>query len=320
MGSANYRKRKKMNLKNKHVSVLYGGLSFEREVSLSSGKAVFNALKQLGYNKASLIDFNKESLSHIANNKPDIVFNALHGTFGEDGCLQGFLEILQIPYTHSGVLSSALAMNKQSSKTILQNKNILFPSGYALSIDDYSKDMILKNIPCVLKPISQGSSVGVFIINDESQIPTKEDLIAISNEFMVEEYINGKELSVAVTDDEPLGVMELIPKDGFFDYKSKYTKGMTSHVVPAKIDKNIYDEAMKIAFKAHKALGCRGITRSDFRYDDVITNKLYLLELNTHPGMTNISIAPDIAKYKGIGFNDLVEYLVKSATLDNKVS
>lgn len=306
-----------MSFKNKHIAVIYGGVSSEREVSLKSGKAVYDSLKEMDYQNVTLVDFKQDNLSKLINLKVDIAFNALHGTYGEDGCVQGLLEILGIPYTHSGVLASALAMNKQACKIILQNENILFAEGFVLDLDDYELRNIADKIPCVIKPVSEGSSVGVYIVNDETQIPTKEELAKTAKTFLVEEYIAGRELSVATTDKESLGVMELVPKNGFFNYKNKYTKGMTQHITPANISDDVYNEALNIAYKSHRKLGCRGLTRSDFRYNDKGDGKLYLLEINTHPGMTPISIAPDIAKHKGINFNELVEYLIKSARLDN---
>lgn len=301
-----------------NIVVLYGGISFESEVSIASGKAAYDALIDMGYKNVYLLDFNRQNIDYLFKNQIDVVFNALHGTYGEDGCVPGLLETLNIPYTHSGVLASALAMNKQATKTILQNEDIRFPNGIKLHIDDLSIEKIAEMVPCVIKPVSQGSSVGVKIIHSKLGIAKIiEELKSIDNEFLIEEFIPNRELSVAVTDHEPLGVMELIPKSGFFDYENKYTKGMTEHVVPAKINSQIYDEAMNFAFKAHKALGCRGISRSDFRYDDK-EDKLYFLELNTHPGLTPVSIAPHIAKYKGISFNSLVEYLLDTAKLDNQ--
>lgn len=298
-----------------HVALLKGGLSAEREVSLSSAKAVSASLKQLGY-RVTEIDVNTHIAERITECRPDKVFNALHGTYGEDGCVQGVLELLEVPYTHSGVLASALAMHKEQCKNLLTHHGIRCPDGGGFDIEYFSQANVTESYPCVVKPVSQGSSVGVHIVHKPKDMPTNEQLTPFGTRFLIEPYIEGKELSVTVTDDEPLGVMELAPKEGFYDYKNKYTQGKTNHVMPADVPSDIYQEAMQTAFKAHHLLGCRGISRSDFRFDE--THKLlYLLEVNTHPGLTHLSITPEIAAHKGIGFDALIEYLLQRATCDH---
>jgi D-alanine-D-alanine ligase len=296
----------------KHVALLLGGLSNEREVSLSSGKGVEKALKELGY-KVTTIDVGRDVAEVLAKTKPDVAFNALHGTYGEDGSIQGLLEIMRIPYTHSGVMASAIAMDKQMTKYIVQNVGIPCAIGQVVSKEDIAKDNIPIPRPFVIKPVAEGSSVGIYIIKEgDNYLPNLKELSRFK-ELLVEKYIPGKELSVAVTDDEPLGVIELRPKQGFYTYENKYTDGMTEHLMPAPIDKKIYDAAMQYAYKAHKTLQCRGISRSDFRYDEEGDGKLYFLETNTHPGMTPLSLVPEIAAHRGISFPELIKYLVEKA-------
>lgn len=294
-----------------HVAVLMGGLSSEREVSLVSGVAVVKALKALGY-KVTEIDVGKDVAEAVAKAKPDVVFNALHGTYGEDGCVQGVLEVLGIPYTHSGVLASGLAFDKQVAKKIFECSGIVCPPGKVLHRDDVLKGDVMER-PYVIKPVSDGSSVGVYIVKQGDELALSKEDLERHERFLVEKYIEGKELSVAVTDEQPLGVVELRPKKGFYDYRHKYEDGMTEHILPAQIDSDIYDEVMLTAFRAHKLLGCRGISRADFRYDYMGDQQFYLLEVNTHPGFTPLSLVPEMAEHKGITFENLVEYLIKTA-------
>ncbi len=298
----------------KHVALLMGGLSSEREVSLSSGKAVCKALLELGY-KVTVIDMGRDVALKLAEAKPDLVYNALHGTYGEDGCLQGLLEIMAIPYTHSGVMASAIAMDKQQAKRAFEAVGILCCDGFEATREDILSGITDKKIarPYVIKPVAEGSSVGVHIMLPSSNKILLEMDLGRTTRFLVEKFIPGKELSVAVMDNGALGVIELKPADGFYDYTNKYTDGKTSHIMPADIPKNIYEKAMHNAYLAHTTLGCRGISRSDFRYDADGDDKLYILELNTHPGFTPLSLVPEIARYKGISFKDLVEYLVTGA-------
>jgi D-alanine-D-alanine ligase len=298
----------------KHVALILGGLSAEREVSLSSGNAVYKALVELGFH-VTKIDMGRDIAVKLAEIKPDIVYNSLHGTYGEDGCLQGLLEIMAIPYTHSGVMASAIAMDKKQAKHIFEAVGIACADGFEATREDILNGRIEEKIsrPYVIKPVAEGSSVGVHVIQEGSNKIITETELGRNSRFLVEKFIPGKELSVAVMDSGALGVIELRPMDGFYDYTNKYTDGKTLHIMPAEIPKNIYAQAMHNAYLAHKTLGCRGISRSDFRYDDKGDGKIYMLELNTHPGFTPLSLVPEIAGYKGISFKEMVEYLVNGA-------
>lgn len=304
----------------KHIAVLKGGWSAEREVSLNSGAACAKALRELGY-KVTELDVTPHVAADLAQIKPDVAFNALHGTFGEDGCMQGVLEMLKIPYTHSGVLASALAMDKPMAKRIFEAAGLRCPKGVTLSLDQLVKKDPLPR-PFVVKPAAEGSSVGVYIVleNDNrplsvimpQPIPSPQP----PTPYLVEEYIAGREITVAVLNNKPLGVTEIRPLSGFYDYTNKYTDGKTEHLCPAPLPKNKYDEVMDLALKAHQALGCRGLSRADFRFDDTKgEGTFYLLEVNTQPGMTALSLSPEIAAYAGISFNELVRLLVEDAKL-----
>ena len=304
----------------KKVAVLMGGCSSERKVSLSSGRNVLEALIHAGYDAFPLdISRNlKPFLMTLESEKPDVVFNALHGQYGEDGCVQGILDLLEIPYTHSGRTASALAMNKAVAK------NIFKMAGLPLADDRIvTKEQILAGdimpYPFVLKPISNGSSVGVFIFDgkdgkkpfegNEYPYPDNEKILA-------EEYIPGRELTVAVMDNKPLGVLEIIPTNDFYNYKAKYSEGGAQHVIPANLPPEDYAEAMRIAVAAHSILGCRGISRSDLRYDDTRKGekpRFALLETNTQPGMTSLSLVPEIAQYAGYSYQDIVVWMVENA-------
>lgn len=301
-----------------HIAVLMGGWSSEREVSLTSGAACAKALEAKGY-QVSLIDAGQNLAEELRQLKPDAVFNALHGRWGEDGCVQGVLEVLGIPYTHSGVLASALAMDKPLAKTVLAAHGIPLPKGKMVRSEDVFKADPLPR-PYVLKASNEGSSVGVAIVNgtDVYENPIQPATPGPWSDYemlLAEEFIPGRELSVAVLDGEALGVLELRPKSGFYDYSAKYTDGLTEHFMPAPVHSEITAQAMELAAKAHKALGCRGVSRADFRYDD--TNgepgRLVMLEVNTQPGMTPLSIVPEIAAYRGIGFEDLVDRILQTA-------
>lgn len=301
-----------------HVVVLMGGWSSEREVSLTSGKACAKALESRGH-KVSLIDAGRDISQQLEELKPDAVFNALHGRWGEDGCVQGVLEVLGIPYTHSGVLASALAMDKPLAKTVMAAHGIALPKGLLVRSNDVFKTDPLPR-PYVLKAPNEGSSVGVAIVTEGTNYsnpihPSTPGPWADYDELLAEEFIPGRELSVAVLDGEALGVLELRPKQGFYDYDAKYTEGLTEHFMPAPIHKDIYTQAMDMAAKAHKALGCRGVSRADLRYDDSDgePGRLVMLEVNTQPGMTPLSIVPEIAAHKGISFEDLVERILNTA-------
>ncbi|MEQ1789533.1 MAG: D-alanine--D-alanine ligase [Rickettsiales bacterium] len=304
--------------KNKHIAVLKGGWSAEREVSLNSGAACAKALRELGY-RVTEIDMQPDIAEVLKREKPDVVFNALHGQIGEDGCVQGLLEILKIPYTHSGVLASSVAMDKPLAKTIFLSVGLKVPAGKIVSHEELLKEEPMPR-PYVVKPANEGSSVGVHIVLENDNRPMSE-LIGDERKqpiscnikpttYLVEEYIEGREITVAVLNDVPLGVTEIRPKAGFYDYENKYTDGKTEHLCPAPLTKEEYDCVMQMALMAHRALGCRGLSRSDFRYDG---KDFYILEINTQPGMTSLSLSPEIAAYSGISFNQLVQALVEAA-------
>ena len=291
-----------MNCKKLHIVVFMGGFSSEREISLVTGKTARKALQDSGYTVTEIdvsADIEK-LLSTIKTVKPDVILNMLHGPFGEDGCIQGLLEMLGIPYSHSGVLASALAMDKQKTKEILAGKNILSPKSYIITVDDIKNSNIPLTPPYVIKPNQEGSSFGVQIVKD------KHNKVAFNhptNEILVEEYIEGRELTVTVMGEKALAVTEIIPNSEFYDFEAKYAEGGSEHKLPADIPQDIYDTAMEQALTAHKTLGCRGISRSDFIYSD----KLYFLEINTQPGMTPTSLAPEQAEFNNISFQELIE-------------
>lgn len=305
-------------LAGKHVAVLMGGLSSERAVSLVSGESCAGALERLGA-KVSRVDAGRDLAAVLTALKPDVVFNALHGEWGEDGCVQGVLETLAIPYTHSGVLASALAMDKAKSKSVLAAAGVVVPGGGLFNRFEVARDHVMEP-PYVVKPNAEGSSVGVFIVREGANAPPRElarETWTFGEEVMVEPYVAGKELAVAVLGEaegpRALAVTEIIAATGFYDYDAKYAEGGSSHVVPAPIPPAVAKEAMQLAERAHSALGCRGLTRSDFRYDD-IKDVLVLLEVNTQPGMTPTSLAPEQAGHTGIGFDDLVRWIVEDAS------
>lgn len=299
----------------KHVAVLMGGLSAEREVSLSSGAAVKKALESLGY-KVTTIDVKRDVASTLEKLRPDVVFNALHGHYGEDGNIQGVLEILGIPYTHSGVLASALAMDKPMAKKVFASAGLRLADGVTLTVGELKKECPLL-FPVVVKPTDEGSSVGVKIIQNTEELA--ELPFSDKARVLIEKYIPGREIQVAVLDGKALGAIEIKPLKGFYDYEAKYTAGKAEHIMPAPLSEADYNEVCRLAERAHDALGCRGLTRSDFRYDDTGLGQgvFYLLETNTQPGMTPLSLAPEIAAYVGISFNDIVHRLVETATTDH---
>ena len=308
-----------MNRKNfKRVLVVLGGNSGEREVSLNSGKACANALKKKNY-IVSTFDPKFKNLNLINKQKVDVIFNALHGKNGEDGIAQSYFEYLRIPYTHSGVISSFNSMDKVISKKIFIKNNILTPNYFTIQKDDmktlrFKKNFLRKKFsyPIVIKPINEGSSLGVKIAKNFEELKKfAKFLFKKYNQLMIEQYIGGQEVQVAVINNKALGAIELIPKRTFYDYKAKYTKSAkTEHVMPARIKKSKYSEVLKLALKAHLALNCKGVTRSDFKF---FNDKFYLLEINTQPGMTNLSLVPEIANYYGITFSKLVEKILLDA-------
>ena len=308
-------------MKNKKVLVVLGGTSGEREVSLDSGKACIKALKKIGYN-VSTFDPKKKKFNLIDQNKTDVIFNALHGKDGEDGVAQSYFEYLRIPYTHSGVISSYNAMNKIISKEIFKKNKIKSPQYFVLQKQDYNKIKLKKSIkrkkikfPIVVKPINEGSSIGVKICKNISDLnKSTKSLFKKYAELIFEPYIGGQEIQVAVINGASLGAIELEPKRQFYDYQAKYSKAAkTKHIMPANLKKSKYKKVLQIAKKAHNALGCKGVTRSDFKF---FKNQFYLLEINTQPGMTNLSLVPEIANYKGISFENLVEKILLNASIN----
>lgn len=303
---------------SRHVVVLMGGWSAEREVSLTSGKAVAAACERLGY-RVTALDMDRNVAQRLAELKPDVVFNALHGSPGEDGTVQGLLDLMGIPYTHSGLSTSAVAIDKQLTKTVLTQAGIRMPGGRVVKSESvFNADPLPR--PYVLKPVNEGSSVGVAIVTDSCNYgnPISRDAKGPWQEFdelLAEPFIAGRELTVAVHNGEALAVTELQPTQGFYDYEAKYTDGLTRHIVPAPIHPDATREAMEMAVAAHNALGCRGVSRSDFRYDDTAgePGTLYLLEVNTQPGMTPLSLVPEQAAYRGISFDALVGMMIEEA-------
>ena len=308
-------------MKNKKVLVVLGGISGEREVSLDTGKACVKALKKMGY-QVSTFDPKKKSLNLIDKSKIDIIFNALHGKDGEDGVAQSYFEYLRIPYTHSGVISSYNAMNKVISKEIFKKNKIKSPEYFVLERGVFSKINLHKNIkkrkikfPIVVKPINEGSSIGVKICKNILDLnKSTKSLFKKYQQLIFERYIGGQEIQVAVLNGLPLGAIELKPKRNFYDYKAKYSKdAKTKHIMPANLNKSNYKTALDIAKSAHNALGCKGITRSDFKF---LKGKFYLLEINTQPGMTSLSLVPEIANYRGISFETLVKKILLNAGIN----
>ena len=303
----------------KHVAVLKGGWSPERDVSLVSGKGCADALKQHGY-KVTEVDAGRDLADQLLRIKPDVAFNALHGRWGEDGCVQGLLEILGIPYTHSGVLASALAMHKERAKAVFRMAGLPVAEGVVVHREIAAKGHVMEP-PYVVKPVNQGSSVGVFIVRPGDNRPPAELTSPdwnLGDEVMVERYIAGREITCAVMGEEMFGVTEIIAHTDFYDYQAKYAAGGSRHVVPAQIDPEIYAETQRVTLAAHQALGCRGVSRSDFRYDDTRSSRgeLVLLEVNTQPGMTPTSLVPELAALAGYSYGELVSWMVEDASCD----
>src|ERR1017187_5284011 len=308
---------------SKHVAVLMGGWSAEREISLRSGQACADAAERGGY-RVSRLDVTREVAADLAALKPDAALNVLHGRPGEDGTLQGLLEILGIPYSHSGVLAPALAMQKDIAKTVLKAAGVPVPGGVVVTRAQAAAHHLLPP-PYVIKPVAEGSSVGVFIVREDMKHPPQELTRAdwsFGDRVLVEPYIPGKELTCAVMGDKALGVIEIVAATKFYDYEAKYAPGGSKHLLPAPVSKEIYEECRRLSLAAHRALGCRGVTRSDFRYDDSLAGAkgniqgLACLEVNTQPGMTEMSLVPELAQHAGIGFEDLVRWMIEDASLD----
>jgi D-alanine-D-alanine ligase len=306
-------------MSSKHVAVLMGGWSAERDVSLRSGKACADALTRVGY-RVTPVDVGRDVGTVLASIKPDIALNLLHGRPGEDGTIQGVLEVLGIPYTHSGVLASALAMQKDRAKVMFRAAGVPTPEGSVVSRFEAAKAHVMPP-PYVIKPIAEGSSVGVFIVTESHDHPPQElyrDDWAFGDFVLCEQYIAGKELTCAVLGDEALDVIEIIPTVSFYDYEAKYAPGGSRHLLPAPVSPNVYQLVRRLSVLAHRALGCRGVSRADFRYDDRMegTQGLVCLEVNTQPGMTETSLVPELAAYSGKTFEELVRWMVEDASLN----
>jgi len=300
-------------LSGHHVAVLLGGLSSEREVSLVSGRECADALERLGA-KVSRVDAGRDLAEVLAKLKPDVCFNALHGAWGEDGCVQGILETLDLPYSHSGVLASALAMDKAKSKAVLAAAGVTVPGGGLFNRFEAAREHVMAP-PYVVKPNAEGSSVGVFLVFEGANTPPQQIVDpswTYGEVVMIEPYIAGKELAVGVMDGKAMTVTDIIPRTGFYDYEAKYGEGGSQHVVPAPIPPHAFEKALKLSEMAHAALGCRGVTRSDLRYDDV-KDILVLLEVNTQPGMTPTSLVPEQAAKQGVDFDALVLWITEDA-------
>ena len=302
----------------KRILILGGGISKERLISLDTAKSVADELKKKKY-KVIISEPDSELLKNIKKFRPHIVFNALHGQFGEDGYIQSVLEVLKVKYTHSGVLASSIAMDKEISKKIYLKNNILTPNFIKFKFSNNfinSKNFLINvekklKFPVVIKPINEGSSVNVFICTKKNFLKNLKKLIEYK-EILIEEFIGGREIQVAIMGNRKLGAIELKPKRKFYDYQAKYNvKAKTKHIIPVDLEKKNYNKVMNIAFKAHKLIGCKGVTRSDFKF---YKNKFYLLETNTQPGMTKLSLVPEIANYCGMKFIDLIEWMLKDAS------
>lgn len=305
------------NSKNKHIAVLMGGWNSEREVSLRSGEAVYQALVKLGY-RATKIDFSRKIFEQLQLVKPDIVFNALHGQYGEDGRVQGVLDILEITYTHSGIAASAICMDKVLTRKICDTVGVKSPRYELLKKGDDARNkekIFAVGKPFVIKPVNEGSSVGVEIILPNMSFDFAKYQWQYGDEIIIEKYLAGQEIQVAVMDGKALGAIEVRPHGLFYDYQCKYTPGMTDYIMPAAISSEKYSEILDLAQRCHEVVGCRGVSRIDF----ILNNKdggdgeFYLLEVNTHPGFTATSLVPKIAAHAGISFEEMVEFLIKTA-------
>ena len=303
----------------KHVAVLMGGWSAEREVSLNSGKACAAAAERAGY-RVSRVDVSRDVAADLRALKPDVALNMLHGRPGEDGTLPGLLEIMGLPYSHSGVLASAIAMKKDIAKTVLKAAGVPVPGGTVVERRAAAKEHLLPR-PYVIKPVAEGSSVGVFIVREDHAHPPQELTRAdwkFGARVLVEPFIPGKELTCAVMGDHALGVIEIVSATKFYDYEAKYAPGGSRHPLPAPVSADVYEECRRLALAAHRALGCRGVTRADFRYDDAQAGLagLACLEVNTQPGMTETSLVPELAAHEGISFEQLVAWMIEDASLE----
>jgi len=302
----------------KHIAVLMGGVSAEREVSLRSGEACAKALEAEGF-KVTRVDVDHKVGETLATVRPDVAFNALHGRYGEDGIIQGILEMAQIPYTHSGVLASALAMQKNRARDILKAAGLPVAEGLTVTRTEAAKEHVMAP-PYVIKPLSEGSSFGIIIVNEDLKHPpqelTRPDW-TYGETLLIEKFVAGRELTCGVMGEKALDVIEITAADGgWYDYNAKYSKGGSIHQLPANLKQNIYQIVQDLALAAHRALGCRGVSRADFRYDDRPggTGDLVILEVNTQPGMTETSLVPEMAAYAGLSFGELVRWMVEDAS------
>lgn len=301
---------------SRHVVVLMGGRSAEREVSLTSGAACADALERLGH-RVTRIDVGADLALRLTALRPELCFNALHGRYGEDGCVQGLLEIMRIPYTHSGVRASAVAMHKPTTKDLLAIAGIACPVGVLATLKDIAAGGVMAP-PFVVKPVAEGSSVGVLVVTDTDDPRLRPNADADTGErLLVEPYVPGVELTCAVLDGKALTVTEIRPRESFYDYRAKYTEGVADHVLPAPLPPAVFARALDWAERAHRVLGCRGVSRTDFRFDPARgEDGLFALEVNTQPGMTPLSLVPEQAAHLGIAFDDLVARLVEDASCD----
>ena len=299
----------------KKILILSGGISKERLISLDTGNQVAKELKKNGY-KVKISEPDRSLSTNIKKFKPNIIFNALHGQFGEDGYIQSILEKFKIPYTHSGVLASSIAMDKEISKKIFIKNKIITPKFFVYNYDYKPSELIKKiksklKFPVVIKPLNEGSSVNVFICS-KSNLIQKVDSLKHYRKILIEEFVGGREIQVAIMGNQKLGAIELKPKRAFYDYQAKYnSNAKTEHIIPINLPPKKLIQVKNIAFKAHKVIGCSGVTRSDFKY---FNGKFYLLEINTQPGMTKLSLVPEIAAYMGISFLKLIEWILKDAS------
>ena len=300
----------------KKILILAGGYSNEKEISLKTAKSVYKELSKDKKKILKVINPNGDLIKKIKKFKPNLVLNLLHGRYGEDGYIQSILETLEIKYTHSGVLSSMLAMDKEASKQIFVKNKILTPMFIKIKNNlekiDFKKIKEIINYPLIVKPNNEGSSLDVYICNNKKTLLKKIKKMKNYSEFLIEKFIPGREIQVAIMGNRKLGAIELKPRRKFYDYKAKYSsKAKTEHIIPVKLSSKNYESVKKIALKAHKLLKCRGITRSDFKF---YNNKFYLLEINTQPGLTNLSLVPEIAAYKSINFRSLINWMIKDAS------
>lgn len=302
----------------KRVAVLMGGWSSEREVSLNSGKLVGDALRELGH-EVIAIDVTRDltQLTTALTPKPDIIFNALHGVGGEDGSVQGVLEVLGVPYTHSGVDASAIAMNKVLSRRIFEQEGIAVPAWKVCFKADIDAAHPMP-MPYVIKPINEGSSRGVYIIRSEEDFKKFQKEWSFGETILVEKFIEGREIQVGIMGNRAIGAIEIRPRESFYDYTAKYTEGRAEHLMPAPLSTDAYDRVMKLGLRAHQVLGCRSVSRSDFMYDEA-QDEFYLLELNTQPGLSPLSLLPEIVAHDGITFNQLISWMLDHAQCDQKL-